>query len=370
MDDAEFLRAFEDATLPRDAWTHEAHVRMAYLTLAQRPFDEALTWIRDHIRAYNAAQGNHTGYHETITVAFVHAIAARRADNPLRSWTAFADAHPELLNAAFLGDHYAPEALKDNASRLAFVPPDRAPLPEPPTFAALFDAALAPAAEAVGVPLVAATRARCARFAALVRERNETLNLTRIVAPEAMAVKHFADALSLLPVIGALPRGARVADVGTGAGFPGVPLKLARPDLELVLIDSLAKRLAFLDDAREALGLTETVLVHARAEDAGRDPALRDTCDLVVARAVASLPTLLEWCTPLVRPGGKFVAMKGPEVEAAGDAPRALGLRLREARSLTLPGDGGERTLLVYEKLRPTPARFPRRPAEIKASPL
>jgi 16S rRNA (guanine527-N7)-methyltransferase len=369
VDDAEFLRAFEDATLPRAAWTHAAHVRMAFLALAQRPADDALAWIRDHIRAYNAAQGNHTGYHETVTVAFVHRVADARARTPDLDWPAFADAHPELLHPSVLLDHYAPETLKDNTARLVFVPPDRAPLPPLPTFAAAFLAALRPAAEAVGVPLDDATLARCADFAAMVRTRNETLNLTRIVAPDAMAVKHFADALSVLPFAGALPRAARVADVGTGAGFPGVPLKLARPDLNLVLIDSLAKRLAFLDEARAALELEEVVLVHARAEDAGRDLALRDTCDLVVARALAALPVLLEWCAPLVKPGGRLVAMKGPEVEAAGNAPHSLNLRLLQTRTLTLPG-GDARTLLLYEKIRPTPARYPRRPAEIKASPL
>ncbi|HVK05221.1 MAG TPA: 16S rRNA (guanine(527)-N(7))-methyltransferase RsmG, partial [Armatimonadaceae bacterium] len=196
-----------------------------------------------------------------------------------------------------------------------------------------FTETLTRACAAIGVPLDAAQVGACLRFARLLLETNERTNLTRITAPAEMAVKHFADSLTVLRAVPDLPEGARVADVGTGAGFPGVVLKIARPDLRIVLIDSLAKRLSFLEGVTTALLLKDVSLVHARAEDAGRDPSLRDRCDLVTARAVAALPTLLEWCGPLARPGsGRFVAMKAggvdEEIAAAATASAALHLRL------------------------------------------
>lgn len=208
---------------------------------------------------------------------------------------------------------------------------------------------------------------------------NRHTNLTRITAPAEVAVKHFADSLSVLVACSDLAPGARMADIGTGAGFPGLPLKIVRPDLFLTLVDALGKRLKFLAGVVDELHLAHVSLVHARAEDAGRDPACRERFDLVVARAVAALPTLLEWCAPLARVGGRFVAMKSGDVDdelaASANAAHLLGLRLMRDVSLTLPPAGDDaapsgRRLLVWEKQRPTPARFPRRPAEIKAKPL
>ena len=170
-----------------------------------------------------------------------------------------------------------------------------------------------------------------------------------------------------------------LADVGTGAGFPGLALAIARPDLRVTLIDSLGKRLTFLREVAEDLGLAARItLVHARAEDTGRDPAHRDRYDLVVARAVAALPILLEWCGPLARVGGRFVAMKAHGVDAeraAGDVAAAtLGLSLESDTALILPAlldeEAAERRLLVYRKKKPTFARYPRRSVEIKSKPL
>jgi 16S rRNA (guanine(527)-N(7))-methyltransferase GidB len=246
----------------------------------------------------------------------------------------------------------------------------------------LFTDTLTRAADALSVPLTDAQRAACLRFARLLLSANEHVNLTRITAPAEMAVKHFADSLTALVAVPDLAEGARVADVGTGAGFPGVVLKIARPDLRIVLIDSLAKRLSFLEGIVADLGLENVSLVHARAEDAGRDPNLRDRCDLVTARAVAALPTLLEWCGPLAAPGGgRFLAMKAggvdAERDAAGPAARALHLRLMRDLALELPAvpgaedaASGSRRLLVYAKTAPTPKRYPRTPAEIKSKPL
>jgi 16S rRNA (guanine527-N7)-methyltransferase len=218
---------------------------------------------------------------------------------------------------------------------------------------------LTEASEAGGILVSAERAALCLRFAARMLTVNETMNLTRIVAPEAVAIKHFADSLAVLPVAGRLPVGASVIDVGTGAGFPGVPMKIVRPDLKLTLLDSLAKRLRFLDAACAELGFTDVKTVHARAEDAAKNPLYRGKFDLVTARAVAALPTLLEWCAPFVAPGGRFVALKSGNVDEERDAatPVAarLGLTLVTDHALTLPQlpadeEPPRRRLLVYKK--------------------
>lgn len=243
----------------------------------------------------------------------------------------------------------------------------------------LFLQTLRAGAAALDIPLTDEHRDAFLRYAAHMLRVNAHTNLTRITAPEAMAVRHFLDALTVLRACPDLAEGATLADVGTGAGFPGVPLKIVRPDLRLTLIDSLGKRLAFLADLADALGLTDVTRVHARAEESGRDPARRDRYDLVTARAVAALPTLLEWCLPLVRVGGRFVAMKSDQVDdelaAAAGALRVLNARLVADHALVLPATGEDaeplrRRLLVFEKTRPTPPRYPRRPAEIKQKPL
>lgn len=216
-------------------------------------------------------------------------------------------------------------------------------------------------------------------YAEELLQTNRHTNLTRITAPDEVAVKHFVDSLSVLVACPNLPPGARVADIGTGAGFPGLPLAIVRPDLNVALVDALAKRLRFLEGAAQVLGLNNVSLVHARAEDVGREAAHRERFDLVVARAVAALPTLLEWCAPLVRVGGQFLALKSvnadDELAASANAARVLGVRLVRDLPLSLPLAGDDpvppaRRLLLYEKSGPTPARYPRRPGEIKAKPL
>jgi len=245
---------------------------------------------------------------------------------------------------------------------------------------ALFRSALEAGIATLGLSLSAAEIEACSRYKDLLLATNEHTNLTRITAPADVAVKHFVDSLTVLSAVPNLAPKATLLDVGTGAGFPGLVLKIVRPELRVTLMDSLAKRLTFLGEVIEALGLEQVTLVHARAEDAGRDPAHRDRYDLVTARAVAALPTLLEWCTPFVRPSsGRFVAMKAANVDvelaAAESASFLLHARLEADLPLelpTVPGDTevSSRRLLVYRKSRPTPALYPRRPAEIKAKPL
>ncbi|GAB4461869.1 MAG: 16S rRNA (guanine(527)-N(7))-methyltransferase RsmG [Armatimonadaceae bacterium] len=229
------------------------------------------------------------------------------------------------------------------------------------------------------VELTETHRAQCLQFTRYLLEVNTHTNLTRITEPEAVAIKHWGDSLTVFEAVPDLSADATVMDVGTGAGFPGVALKIFRPALRVSLLDSLMKRITFLNVAVTDQGLPEVVALHLRAEDAGHLPAHRDAYDLVTARAVASLPTLLEWCAPLVRPGGKFVAMKTLEVDneisAAQNAARLLNVRLVNDVAVTLPAAPPDneplhRRLLVFEKRKPTPPRFPRTATEIKSKPL
>lgn len=196
---------------------------------------------------------------------------------------------------------------------------------------------------------------------------NEHMNLTRITDPEEMAVKHFID--SAHPdILSLIPEGASVVDVGTGGGFPGVPIKLARGDIDMTFMESVGKKLDFVRSACEELGI-DGRFICVRAEEADE---LRESFDVSVSRAVASLPMLLELCSPLVRTGGRVIAYKGlnaqEEIDAAGGAAKRLGLALAEKRDIDI--EGARHCVLVYKKLSPTPKGYPRRYAQIKKSPL
>ena len=197
------------------------------------------------------------------------------------------------------------------------------------------------------------------------------MNLTAIVEPQAIVIRHFLDSVSLLNAV-ELPQGASLIDVGTGAGFPAVPLKIVREDLHITLLDSLQKRLGFLRAVSEALALPmETV--HLRAEEGGRQKALREQFDFAAARAVAALPVLCEYCLPYVRVNGCFVAMKGSdcadEIASAKNAIGQLGGKLESTREEALE-DGSGRTLIVIRKIKETPAAYPRQSAKIAKKPL
>lgn len=209
------------------------------------------------------------------------------------------------------------------------------------------------------------------KYAKLLCEWNEKMNLTAITDDEGIAAKHFLDCLAFLRRA-EIPNGARVADVGTGAGFPGVVLKIARPDIELVLIDSLQKRLNFLGAVLNELGL-EAELVHARAEDAGHDKNLREKFDFVTARAVANLAVLSEYCVPLVKVGGVFAPMKTAEAEAellgAKNALSILGGEVCEVKLYEIPVAGG-RSAVIIDKKTQTPPKYPRQRVKISDKPL
>lgn len=217
-------------------------------------------------------------------------------------------------------------------------------------------------------------------FIALMLEQNQTLNLSAITDPEEAIYLHLLDSWTLLPLldqeVAAKGSGGTFSflDLGTGAGFPGVPVKILRPDLDLYLVDALAKRLKFLDRALDEINLDQPwQCVHARAEDLGKHADYRDQLDLVTARALANLPVLLEYALPLVKPGGVFVAMKAnyqDELRQAGQAARKLGAELEDVHSFTLPKVDANRAFLIYRKVKPTPRKYPRSNAQIKKSPL
>jgi 16S rRNA (guanine527-N7)-methyltransferase len=226
---------------------------------------------------------------------------------------------------------------------------------------------------AMGISLGSSQLEQCVYFADLVVEWNERMNLTSLVASEDMAIKHFIDSFTCLSQ-GIWPEGAKAVDVGTGAGFPGVPLAIMRPDLHWFLTDSLNKRIEFLRLAVKELGLDNVECIHARAEELGRQKEFREQCDVVVARAVARLPVLLEYCIPLVRLQGGFLAMKGREAAAemaeAKHAASILGAEEPLVTELELPLGAGTRTLVWYTKSKKTPKTYPRRAGLPTKTPL
>ena len=208
------------------------------------------------------------------------------------------------------------------------------------------------------------------QFAALLLEKNRVMNLTAITEPEQVATLHFLDSLALTQILDF--SGRRVVDVGTGAGFPGIPLRAAVPDMELTLLDSLGKRVLFLQDCCAALKLEHITCVHARAEEFAADH--RESYDIAVSRAVAALPVLCELCLPLVQVGGRFLAMKSvdsdAEIQNAEKAIRILGGRLSKIQDYTVPETAVVHRAVIVEKCSPTPAKYPRIFAKIKKSPL
>lgn len=200
-------------------------------------------------------------------------------------------------------------------------------------------------------------------YARLLVEWNEKVNLTAITDTEGIAVKHFLDSMSAI-CTGKV--GKSVIDVGTGAGFPGLVLKIMRPDTKLTLLDSLNKRINFLKAVAGELGLDGIEFVHARAEDGGRNSAYRAKFDTVVSRAVANMTTLSEWCIPFMKQGGYFLALKGPladeELNAAKRSISILGGRVEGVFETDIPFSELHHRIIIVKKVRQTPMRFPRKP--------
>ncbi len=223
----------------------------------------------------------------------------------------------------------------------------------------------------LGISVTDDMLARFEKLAFLLVEQNKTMNLTAITDPDGIAVKHFADSISALSAAD-FPQNAKVLDVGTGAGFPSIPLLIARPDLDMTMIDSTAKKLKYVASAVETLGLSAQVL-HTRAEEAGQNKEYREKFDIVCSRAVAALNVLCEYCLPFVKVGGVFLAMKGAkaqeEIADAKSAIKTLGGKIVAEKSFTL-SDGGERTIVVIKKISQVPPKYPRVSAQIAKKPL
>lgn len=233
--------------------------------------------------------------------------------------------------------------------------------------------------EEISVPLSAEEITAFQIYASMLKEKNKVMNLTAVDDDKGIALKHFIDSLTICPYIRNEEKRANsskkltFADVGTGAGFPGLPVKISCPELSVTLMDSLEKRLKFLDEVIERLELKDCTTVHSRAEDAGRNKKYREKYDIVTARAVAKLSVLAEYCLPLVKVGGVFLAMKAHSEEEEAEGAKAvalLGGTIEKTDTFKLPGTDMERTIIVVRKIRPTPARFPRKAGTPSKTPI
>lgn len=204
-------------------------------------------------------------------------------------------------------------------------------------------------------------------------EKNKVMNLTAITEYEEVVDKHFVDSI-LLGSVKELSGKKRVIDVGTGAGFPGIPLKIVYPELEITLLDSLNKRVKFLNEVIEELGLTGIQAVHSRAEDLAQDAAYRQQYDICVSRAVANLATLSEYCIPFVKQGGYFISYKSTQIEEelkqAKKAVQVLGGTLEQVETVQIPGTTIERQFVMIRKTGTTPKKFPRKAGTASKTPI
>ena len=237
----------------------------------------------------------------------------------------------------------------------------------------MFKEELQKAAEEYGIVLTAQQIGQFNRYFELLIEWNGKMNLTAITEPHEVAVKHMIDSLSAWdPAV--FTEGASLVDFGTGAGFPGLPLKIFRPDLKLTLLDSLNKRVRFLQEVTDQLGLQAVSCVHARAEEAARNTMYREQFDIAVSRAVARLPILAEYCLPFVKQGGHFVALKGmqykDEMQEAKKAVQLLGGGAPKSVPVKLPGLEDVRAVIYIRKERRTPAVYPRKAGTPEKNPL
>lgn len=209
------------------------------------------------------------------------------------------------------------------------------------------------------------------KFKELLKEWNKKINLTAIEDDLDIIIKHFIDSASILPFIE--NKAANIIDIGTGAGFPGIPVKILLEDSSITLLDSLEKRVKFLNEAIAQLDLKNIRALHGRAEDIGKSEEYREKFDIAVARAVASLPVLLEYCLPFVKVGGLFIAMKGSNIDEINDSNKALdilGGEFEGVKEIVLPGSDIKRNLILVRKLRHTPTRYPRKAGKPSKEPL
>lgn len=225
-----------------------------------------------------------------------------------------------------------------------------------------------------GIPATQELAQGLATYHRLLMDWNTRMDLTAVTEEAEMLDRHYVDALSPLARPGLLPQTGTLIDVGTGAGFPGMVLKILVPSLEVTLLDSLQKRLAWLEELSADLGLSGLTFLHGRAEEEGQNPALRERFDFAAARAVADLRLLAELCLPFVKVGGRFLAMKSVdsegELDAARPAIQTLGGELAGTYDYAIPHTQVTHRVIVVEKVRPTPPAYPRRWTKLQKSPL
>ena len=205
----------------------------------------------------------------------------------------------------------------------------------------------------------------------LLLEWNEKINLTAITEEDEIILKHFVDSLTISKYI---KEGNSIVDIGTGAGFPGIPLKIARKDLKVTLVDSLNKRILFLNEVIEKLGLVDIETLHFRAEEFGQNKKYRESFDIATSRAVANLSTLVEYLLPLVKVGGICVCMKGSEIkeelENSKKAIEILGGEVEQVEEFYLPGTDIKRSIVIVKKISSTPKKYPRKPGTPAKEPI
>lgn len=209
------------------------------------------------------------------------------------------------------------------------------------------------------------------KYKDILKEWNEKINLTAIEEDKDIIIKHFIDSLSIAQYLE--NKKIKMIDIGTGAGFPGVPVKIAYPDIDITLLDSLDKRLKFLNEVIKMLNIEGIRTIHGRAEDYGINREYREKYDIAVARAVATLPVLLEYCLPFVKTGGRFIAMKGSNLEEVGASKKALdilGGEIEQVKELVLPFSDIKRNIVIVRKLRQTPTRYPRKAGKPAKEPI
>lgn len=209
------------------------------------------------------------------------------------------------------------------------------------------------------------------KYMNLLLEWNEKINLTAITDPKEIIEKHFIDSITIEKY---LKDGDFVADIGTGAGFPGIPLKIANTSIDVVLVDALNKRIKFLDEVIEKLSMKKIVAVHSRVEEFGRNKKYRENYDIVTSRAVAKLNVLAEYMLPLTKIGGKCICMKGPEIKEeinlSEKAISLLGGKIIKIEEFSLPDTDIKRTIVIIEKVKQTPNKYPRKPGTPSKLPL
>ena len=204
----------------------------------------------------------------------------------------------------------------------------------------------------------------------LLLEWNEKINLTSIIDPKEIILKHFVDSLTIAKYI---KDDEKLIDVGTGAGFPGIPLSIVKENTDIVLLDSLNKRINFLEEVKENLKLENITTIHGRAEEFGKNKKERETYDIATSRAVAPLNILLEYLLPLVKVGGRAICMKGSnieEVENAKNALEILGGQIEKIEEITLPNSDIKRNIIIVKKVKNTPLKYPRKPGTPSKEPI